>query len=67
MTDMLDLIYLLGQALSLLALAAGAVVSMMASDTFGAFFLSGSWTRAKPAVQHPNHRLNPADHPGYEW
>ena len=67
MPDMLELIYLLGQMLSLLALAAGAVMSFMASDSLGELFPSPPRKHGTPVLQHANHRLNPMDHPGYEW
>jgi hypothetical protein len=67
MPDMLDLIYLLGQTLSLLALAAGGVMSLMASDGLSELFPSVRRKHATPVLQHPNHRLNPMDHSGYEW
>ncbi|MBL8540031.1 MAG: hypothetical protein JNK68_06625 [Betaproteobacteria bacterium] len=67
MADILDLVYLFGQTLSVLALAAGMVMSLSASDTFGGFFAAarpklGRWC----ALPH-HHRLNPMDHSGYEW
>jgi hypothetical protein len=63
MNDMLDLIFLFGEELSVLALIAGAVLSLMASDSVQSVFRAVRQEGGTPVVLRERHRPNPIDHP----
>ena len=66
MPDLLELIYPLGQILSLLALAAGALMSLMASDSLRELFRAGRPKGGAQAVRHANQRPNLIDRPVHD-